>query len=125
MHSFPTADAVTSYLEGFRVFLEMYPVVHVEQFIATMSCLSLEFFIQHASEVFLLNSASCDKSPLIAALINFVLCLGAHYSENYSEQLSTIVYDNGNKYFLLSDLSYSSVKALVVFISVYAFEDWR
>ena len=103
------------------MFLEMHPVVSI-RFVSIISDLSREFFHQQTTDVFSVDHPSCQRYPLMAALINFVLCLGGHYSESYNERLAKVLYENGREYFLKSssDSSYlcSSVRVMVVFIWV-------
>lgn len=122
IHSFPLIDSVAAYLDGFHLFLEMYPIVSV-QFISIISTLSNDFLRQETTGVLCNNHPLSERYPLIAALCNLVLCLGGHYSENYNERLAKVLYDNGKKYFLKSSSSClgSSVRAVVVFILVYGF----
>jgi len=98
----------------------MYPLASVAPLIRILSTLSGEIFCQDANGIFRVDDESCKRIPLIASLVNFAFYIGAYYSDNYSEQLATMLYDNGKRYYLHSNSSslLSPVKTMVIFIWV-------
>jgi hypothetical protein len=120
IHSFPATDVINTSLNGFRVFLVTHPLVPVMPFIESLSYLAYRFFDQGTPEIPSVNDKACSENPLLASIVSFALCIGVYLSDNYSERLAIMYYNNGNKYFSMSNSisPFRGVKAMTVLIWV-------
>ena len=118
MQPFPTDEVVNTYITGFRIFLEVYPIIPTGLFTHLISSLYIQFFRQDASIPFSVDATTCERNPLIASFTHFTFCIGIYYSDMYLSGLAERLYNNGKKYLSLYDTSshFSILKVMVIFV---------